>query len=403
MWVKLPFSNSNPSTAVPMIEILYSVWIFSVTVVVAIGVAMHLRVSVSRCMALFMWHTAFCLAYYQYCQDTCDTLFYYEAGLAGDNIFAVGTSFIVWFTEMLVKWLGFSYFDTFILFNLFGFFGVLLLDASLNQILHATKYSQSIYVWIPFLPGLNYWSSALGKDGIAFTSATLAIYGSMDIQKRKIFLASSLFFMFLVRPHTALMMAVAAAIAAFAGSKQPLSTRLIVIASATLFVVIATPFVLEYIGRGHGITNADDAIDAIEESQGYNLEGGGGVDISRLSLPGQLFTYLFRPLFIDAPGMTGTIASIENVVLLIVFFMSLPPLYKLLRSDRSFFCVFNFSYFLIGWILAAMITANLGISNRQKWMILPAFLIISVFATVAQRGRTRATEGGRARLDSPPR
>ena len=43
-----------------------------------------------------------------------------------------------------------------------------------------------------------------------------------------------------------------------------------------------------------------------------------GVDITSYSLPVQVFTFLYRPLFFDAPGLLGLIVSFENVFYLLI-------------------------------------------------------------------------------------
>ena len=41
---------------------------------------------------------------------------------------------------------------------------------------------------------------------------------------------------------------------------------------------------------------------------------GSGVDMSSYSLPMKLFTFWFRPLFVDAPNVLGIIVSVENLI-----------------------------------------------------------------------------------------
>lgn len=382
-----------------MIEV-YQVTIFLTTVAIAIGVGRSLHISVSRSMGLFMWHTLFCLIYAQYDLDNSDVSFYYNSGLlAGNNEFGFGRLFIQWMSEVLIQRLNFDFFEIFVLFNMFGFFGLILLDATIKQLHFLTKTSESLYVWIPFIPGISFWSCALGKDGIAFSASLLAVYASIDIQKRVIFLASGVFFMLLVRPHIALMMAGAAAIAMMASNKIAVSIRLSIVAGITVFFVAITGFVIQYIGAD-GISNTDDLFDAIENIENKSPLGVTGVDLSQMSLPMKLFTYLFRPLFIDAPGILGIAVSFENSILLILLLSSLSHLYKRFQSDRSFFFVYNLSYFLLGLVILGMITGNLGIAIRQKWMILPGFLVISVFATLEQ-GRRNIPSSRRAIAPRP--
>ena len=43
-----------------------------------------------------------------------------------------------------------------------------------------------------------------------------------------------------------------------------------------------------------------------------------GIDISNYGLGLQLFTFIYRPLFFDAPGILGLIVSVENVFYLFI-------------------------------------------------------------------------------------
>jgi hypothetical protein len=101
-----------------------------------------------------------------------------------------------------------------------------------------------------------------------------------------------------------------------------------------------------------------------------------------MSAPMQLFTYLFRPLPFEAHNVSALAASLDNVMLLLLFIMGGWGLFRkrltgqLLNHNR----IFLWAYCLATWLILAMTTANLGIAVRQKWMFAPMliFLLISV-------------------------
>jgi hypothetical protein len=106
-----------------------------------------------------------------------------------------------------------------------------------------------------------------------------------------------------------------------------------------------------------------------------------GTDITNMSLPEQVFTFLFKPLFFDAPGMLGVIVSFENVFLL---GMTFAFIYKggilyIIKGDFAVKTAF-FSFLTVS-IALAQISGNLGIAIRQKSqvMILFLFVIIQMF------------------------
>ena len=110
--------------------------------------------------------------------------------------------------------------------------------------------------------------------------------------------------------------------------------------------------------------------------QSYNLEGGSGIDISAYSLPVQLFLYMFFPLFTPPFTALSFVASIENTIFLLV---SIYLLFLLLTRKRATsLTLFLSSYSVVSLICLAVTTSNTGIALRQKWMFLPALLVLTL-------------------------
>ena len=107
-------------------------------------------------------------------------------------------------------------------------------------------------------------------------------------------------------------------------------------------------------------------------------KAGSGVDLSNYNFFMKLFTFWFRPLFIDAPGVLGIIVSFENVFYLFIFSRVLHwdflSFFK--RSDH----VVKASVLTFFGVSAALaqVSGNLGIAMRQKSqvMILMMFVIL---------------------------
>jgi hypothetical protein len=104
-------------------------------------------------------------------------------------------------------------------------------------------------------------------------------------------------------------------------------------------------------------------------------KGNSGVDISNYGQVMKLFTFLFRPLFIDAPGIIGLISSFENALLLVLTFnlfrFSLPT-----WGRWNGFFLSAFFIFILGSIALAQVAGNLGIAMRQKAQIMPLFYMV---------------------------
>jgi hypothetical protein len=105
-----------------------------------------------------------------------------------------------------------------------------------------------------------------------------------------------------------------------------------------------------------------------------------GVDITNYSLPLQLFTFLYRPLFFDAPGVLGLIVSVENVFYLIIsvqLFLT-PKGLRYLVAGPLLVKSAILSFLTIS-VALAQISGNLGLAIRQKSqvMILLMFVILA--------------------------
>jgi hypothetical protein len=100
-----------------------------------------------------------------------------------------------------------------------------------------------------------------------------------------------------------------------------------------------------------------------------------GIDISNYNPISKIFTFWFRPLFFDAPGLMGVMVSIENVFLLFFLFTIIKVLLYRWKSLNGWFliCVFTF---VLGSFALAQVSGNLGIALRQKAQLMPLFFII---------------------------
>jgi small-conductance mechanosensitive channel len=105
----------------------------------------------------------------------------------------------------------------------------------------------------------------------------------------------------------------------------------------------------------------------------------------------RLLSLLFRPLFLDAQGAFGLIASLENVfiiVLLVTLFRNFGQLMRMIR--QVFFIRFAAVFALILIVLLSLVYYNVGLGLRQKIMFMPALLTMFVAVLAVRRSETRA-------------
>src|SRR5690606_925068 len=72
-----------------------------------------------------------------------------------------------------------------------------------------------------------------------------------------------------------------------------------------------------------GLNESENLIEDFGDFSGGRADelakAGSGVDMSSYPLILKLFTFWFRPLFLDAPGILGLIVSLENLLYLLLF------------------------------------------------------------------------------------
>jgi len=370
------------------LEIVSSVYhVFSVSVIFFIGAIVSTVVGRSfgiftvKSLILYVWHTTFSLLYCWYVLNAGgDAISYFLDGQSWSGEFSVGTAAVTAVSTLLVSGLGLSILGTFLVFNIFGQIGLLAFWGSLKKAtIGKASPIRALVTLIIFLPSVSFWTSALGKDALSFMAAGLALWSSLKLSKRGLLMTFSILLMLMVRPHMAGIMILAVIAAVLLDSKVSIVRKLVLGLFATSAATALIPFALRYAGVGE-LVSVEVLSEYIEQRQTYNTEGGGGVDIASMSLPMQMFTYLFRPMLFEARNLFSLAAAVDNFILLLLFLLGLYSLLHGRKSGLGESRVFMWIYVFGSWVILAMTTANMGIALRQKWMFAPIliFLLISV-------------------------
>lgn len=381
--------------------LIESVWgavssfiVYCFGLILAVKLAKHFQCSPKRALVICLWHTLFCLLYTLYVlKHGGDAYLYFEMSQTWGKVESplnynfVGTGFIVTFLTPLTQWLGFSFLSVSLLFHIMGFVGLLSFDSALREVSRGKGpilvMFSSLFV---FLPSLNFWTSSVGKDSIAFMALGLIVKSAIDIRNRVWLMVPAILLLLLIRPHMAGLVIVAFVLAVIFNKQNSLSLRMqnslslriLCTSGAIVFALVSLPFVMRYVGFNE-LPSFSEVANYIAMRQSQNTGGGGGFDVASMSLFNQLFSYMFRPLPFEANNLPALAASLDNMILLayVILFLSyaICGLYNKSSND----CrnrVFFFIYCLLGWSILAMTTANLGISVRQKWMIVPFLLLL---------------------------
>jgi hypothetical protein len=340
-------------------------------------------VSYRKSLFLYLWHTIFVFIYFYYSLDNnADSSSYYTIAVQGGIDLYLGTSLVEYFTYILYNMGINSYLGMFLVYNIFGYIGLLAFYASLWQIVKDKSifYKRLAFLLI-LLPSISFWSVAIGKDSISFMAVGLALWASLEFDRRKALLLFAIFILFLVRPHMGAVMSVAFCIAFLIGGNIKIQSKVffgffILILSGFVVMVVVDKLKLD-------ITSLSSIVEFIQKRQSYNLDGGSSIDISSMNITEQVFTYMFRPLPFEAHSFNAFVASLDNTFLLYLFVLfCISFTIKNPVNLPNHNLIFLNIYIIITVIALAITTANLGIAVRQKWMFMP-FMIYVWFLYIA--------------------
>lgn len=331
-----------------------------------------------RPIFLYLYHTFWCLVFFWYSNiNGADSFAYYYAGIGGEGELRFGTDFVIVVVEFLVKAFGLSYLGIFLVFNIFGTIGYIFFDGALRfAALGSERWLRILTTLIILLPSVSFWSSAISKDPISFMAVGVALWSSIDLQKRIKLMLLAVLLMLLVRPHMAGLLVMSLSVAMFFDKSTSTFSRIflsfVFVAGASVMI----PFALDYAGVKGG-ANIESITNFIEKRQSYT-RGATSIDIANMSFPEKLFTYVFRPVFFESRNLFDFAASVDNMILLFLFLSGAFISFKYSLDNFYGNKVFMFWYPALSWSILALTTANLGIALRQKWMFVPFIIYLAV-------------------------
>jgi hypothetical protein len=287
------------------------------------------------------------------------------------------TTFIKWLTWPFSNFLGLSYESCMLIFAYLGFNGIMLFylaaKENIPMVNSLGNTSYSVTEWVFLLPNVHFWSSSIGKGPTMLFGIAMIIYGLSRFQKRFLLIILGALFVFQIRGHILFLIILGAGAGLFFTVR---GVRWYYKGLMILAVVAVTYFTLDDMGKYTGRNDLD-----ITQSTKFakralsNTTATSGVDLGNYNQAQKLFTFWYRPLFVDAPGFLGLVVSFENA--LYVFFtigiirFGIPNW----KHWNGWFRI-AFFIFIFGSIALAQIAGNLGIAMRQKAQIMPLFFIL---------------------------
>lgn len=334
---------------------------------------------------LYLFHVIFGTYFCFFCKS--DSIGYWKQAKFmsySDFIYSLtqyqGTYFIYALNYYPSNILDLSYFTGTMLYSLIGFMGLTYFYVmSVELIPNNPKYKEYyLFPLLFFLPNLHFWSCAVGKDTLLFFCIAIYIYGLMQPFKRMPLIVLGLVLSYFIRPHITLFMLLGFGIAYFSGKNISVLKRILFFGVMFGIAVVILPKVLEFAKIEEtsieGFTQFSESKAAVLSRSHTNSS----IDISSYPFPLKVFTFLFRPFFFDINGIPSVLASLENLLLLILslaVFTSKP----LLSFKKAPFVIQGMVYFLIiGTLAFSQSLGNVGIMIRMRNMFLPG-LIIFIF------------------------
>ena len=360
----------------------------------------HAFFSVRLMQQLFFYHLVFAGIYYLYASNNrSDSHHYYELSLLiGDDwpsLFQTGTKFISYLSAPLSQ-AGLSYEGVMLVFSWFGYVGFVYayLFFKDNIPLQITVFKRyDLLTLLLFLPNMHFWTVSLGKGTVIFMGLMLFVYAVRFPQKRIVPLVVGGFFVYMVRPHVMLFVLVGVMVGILLGRERiSKGVKFLLVLTSVVFLFYAQTSILA-VANLEGSENVFEDFEQFADKRSQGLQtSGSGVAMSGYPLPLKLFTFWFRPLFIDSPGILGLFSSAENLLYLLLFAKIANKRFLRFLRKAPYMVKMSAITFLLSSYALTFVMSNLGIIMRQKSMVMYfGFFVIYYF--LAQEEFDRRSRG----------
>lgn len=373
--------------------ILVILLIFLITAYMIKGVANKFSVhSESYLWLIFGIHILMSVGYAVYAANTTsDSIAYFtKSSTAGSwlETWGIGTTFIQFLAWPFSNLFKLSYYSCMAIFSFFGYIAILLfyITAKENLKLEPVWMKFTVVELVFMLPNLHFWSSSLGKGSVIVLGLAIFTYGLSRFNRRLIPLLLGGFLTFMVRPHILFTVVVAVMLGIIltsGGIKNYLRWLIFIVAGVVFFYTSDT--VLKFAD-----TESLDilASSSLSHRASELSKASSGIDIQNYGLLMRMFTFWFRPLFVDGQGPVGFLVSFENMLYLYMFYVVIRKGILYWSDWNGWFRICLF-FFLFASFALSQVTGNLGIAMRQKAQLMPFFFIIFCKATAYKDHITR--------------
>ena len=342
---------------------------------------------------LFWYHIVFLGIYYSYTIfNRSDSHGYFlrpqEEGWNWFDFFGTSTTFIDFLSFPFVNFLGFNYEMMMVLFGWMGFLGFVYayLFFRENIPVKITVFKNfDLLTLILFFPNMHFWTASLGKGAPIFLGLMLFAYALKNPRSRLVTLLLGSFLIYFIRPHVFLFVAVGTVLGYMSGKEKiSFGRKLFIYIVMIGGLLLAQDQILGVVGL-EGSENLVEGFEDFSADRSESLSSSGsGVDMASYPLPLKLFTFWFRPLFFDAPGILGLITSVENLMYLLLFVKILKKDFITFIKNSTVVVKMSLVVFFLTSFAMTFVMSNLGIIMRQKSMVM-YFAFFVIYYYLAQK------------------
>lgn len=335
---------------------------------------------------MYWYHMFFGLVYWTYAQfNRSDSVHYFNRTSrywkSWFGAFAEGTDFIEWLAFPFVRWFGFNYDMMMFLTTWLGFWGFVYFYLFFKENL---RFNPKFEGWdaitiFMFLPNMHFWTASLGKGAVIFAGIGFLVYGLSWPIKRIPHIAFGSFLTYMVRPHILFAILIGMGVGFVLGKeKVPTYQKYMVVLFAIGMSIYVYEDLILYLGY-----DPNNLLESFEEESALNADrlqrsAGSGVDMGSYSLPMKLFTFWFRPLFVDSPNALGIAISIENTLYIYMFSKVVRKDFITYIKQAPAMVKMSAVVFISISISMTFVMSNLGIIIRQKSQIMYFMLFVVV-------------------------
>jgi uncharacterized membrane protein (Fun14 family) len=236
---------------------------------------------------------------------------------------------------------------------------------------------------------MHFWTASLGKGSLIFFGLMLFAYSITKAKTRILGLVLGSLLVFYIRPHIFFLLAVGTLIGFMTG-KDKIAWKMKLTVCG---VILAGLFLLqEQILAVVNLNNSQNLIADFIQFTSNRSEAlgsaGSGVNMAGYSLPEKIFTFWFRPLFFDAPGILGVIVSIENAIYLLLFLKIFRLNFFKFIKNAPVNVKMSLVLFLMTSFAMTFVMSNLGIIIRQKSMIMYFLFFVIYYFLAHEKSRS---------------